>query len=367
LEGLSQIKEVASQTDPDNDHVPNLKQEHIQTKQKVMSEQTGHWLHGVAGLLCALLAAGAGAQTAATDWPNRPINIVTPFAPGGTDLAVRHYTNSISAEFPQWRFVYDYRQGAQGGIAYAHVAKSAPDGHTLAVTSTTLLLLEIMEDKQPYEEKDFSAVYLLTRSPQMFAVNAALPIKSMPEFIAYAKANPGKLNYAMIGSSGVQRLLGEYFQEILGVKFTFIPYKGTGPIGTAVMSGEVDATFQAPRNLIAPIKAGKVRGLAMSSLPWYVFPQLPNVRSMAESGAPAFEHFAWVALHAPAATPLPVRNTINRMFNAALKKPDLIKGFQTTGDTPGGGTIQEFEKYMDVQRDRWVGTARRLGIRLTSG
>lgn len=332
-----------------------------------MNEPTGCWLHGMAGVLCALMAAGAGAQTTATDWPNRPINIVTPFAPGGTDLAVRHYTNSISAEFPQWKFVYDYRQGAQGAIAYGHVAKSPADGYTLAVTSTTFLLLEIMEDKPPYEEKNFSAVYLLTRSPQMFAVNATGPIKSMPEFIAYAKANPGKLNYGMIGSTGVQRLLGEYFQEILGIKLTFIPYKGTALISAALISGEIDATFQAPRNLIAPIKTGKVRGLASSGLPGYTFPQLPEVKSMTESGAPAFEHFAWVALHAPAGTPLPIRTTINRMFNAALKRPEVIKGFQATGDTPGGGSIEEFEKYMDVQRDRWVGTAKRLGIRLTGG
>ena len=325
------------------------------------------WLHCTAGLLCLLFGAGAGAQTTATatDWPGKLITIVTPFAPGGTDLAVRHYTNSISADFPQWKFVYDFRQGAQGAIAHGYLAKSAPDGYTLAVTSTTLLLIEIMETRPPYEEKNFSPVYLLTRSPQMVAVNVALPVKSMPEFVAYAKANPGKINYAMIGSTGVQRLLGEYLQDLLGVKLTFVPYKGTGAIGPAMMSGEVDATFQAPRNLLAPIKAGKVRGLANSGLPGYTFPQLPDIKTFAESGAPAFEHFAWVALHAPAGTPLPIRTSINRMFNAALKKPEVIKGFQTTGDTPGGGSVEDFEKYMEVQRDRWVGTAKRLGIRLT--
>ena len=328
-----------------------------------MSDIKKRWLACTAVLSCLLLAGGVVAQPA--DWPGKPITIVTPFAPGGTDLAVRHYTNSIGADFPQWKFIYDYKQGAQGAIAYGYLAKSPPDGYTMAVTSTTLLLVEVMDPKPSYDEKQMSPVYLLTRSPQMMAVNVGLPVRSMTEFIAYAKANPGKINYAMIGSTGVQRLLGEYFQEILGIRMTFVPYKGTGAIGPAIMAGEVHATFQAPRNLLAPIKAGKVIGLATSGLPGYTFPQLPDIKNMAESGAPAFEHFAWVALHAPAGTPLPIRNSINRMFNASLKKPEVIKGFATTGDTPGGGTVEEFEKYMDVQRDRWVGTAKRLGIKLS--
>jgi tripartite-type tricarboxylate transporter receptor subunit TctC len=323
------------------------------------------------GQLCTALAAAcmsftafhAGAQPA--DFPNRPISIVTPFAPGGTDLAIRHYTDSIAASNPQWRFVIDYKQGAGGAIANGHVAKSAPDGYTHVVSSTTLLLIDLMEVKPPYTEKEFDPVYLLTSSPQLVVVHQSVPIGNMKEFVAYAKANPGKLNWGMVGNAGVQRMVVEYMQELYGIRMALIPYKGTGTIGPAILSGEITATFQAPRNLLAGIKAGKIRALAHSGKPGFIIPELPDVRSIGESGVPAFENFGWIALHAPAGTPLAIRARINRMFDDARKTPEVIKRFRSTGDTPGGGTIEDFEKYMDVQRDRWHSTAKRLGIKLT--
>lgn len=321
--------------------------------------------------LCSALAAVCTVFTAfqvnaqPADFPNRPISIVTPYAPGGTDLAIRHYTDSIAASNPQWRFVIDYKQGAGGAVAMAHVAKTAADGYTLFVSSTTLLLLDLMEVKLPNQEKDFEPVYLLTSSPQLVVVHQSVPVGNMKEFVAYAKANPGKLNWGMVGNAGVQRMVVEYMQDLYGIKMTLIPYKGTGAIGPAILIGEITATFQAPRNMLAGIKAGKIRAMAHSGKPGFTFPELPDVRSIGESGVPAFENFGWIALHAPAGTPLPIRARINRIFDEARKTPEVIKRFRATGDTPGGGTIEEFERFMEVQRVRWHSTAKRLGIKLT--
>lgn len=323
------------------------------------------------GRLCTVLAAAclsftafqAGAQPA--DFPNKPINIITPYAPGGTDLAIRHYTDSIMASSPQWRFVIDYKQGAGGAVAMSHVAKTPADGYTLFVSSTTLLLLDLMEEKLANQEKDFDPVYLLTSSPQLVVTHQSVPVGNMKEFVAYAKANPGKLNWGMVGNAGIQRMVVEYMQDLYGIKMALIPYKGTGTIGPAILSGEITATFQAPRNLLAGIKSGKIRALAHSGKPGFIIPELPDVRSIGESGVPAFENYGWIALHAPAGTPVAIRTRINRLFDDARKTPEVIKRFRATGDTPGGGTIEDFEKFMEVQRVRWHSTAKRLGIKLT--
>ena len=322
------------------------------------------WLRGLAaGLLMCWASAGL-AQPA--DFPSKPITIYSPYSPGGSDLAIRNYTNWITQRHPKWVFVIEFRPGAQSALAYGQVSKSPPDGYSLAQTSATLLLTEAMDPKPSYSLEQFSPVYRLYATPQVFMVHQSVPAKSMKELVAHAKANPGKLDWAMIGLTGIQRITAEFIQELLGVKFTFIPYKGTGSIGPAVISGEVAISMQSPRNTTTMIRTGKVRALAHTGPKGFRFPELPDVRNFAESGAPEFEHVAWTGLHAPAGTPLAIRTATNRLFNEPFGDPVFEKAFITGGDVPVKNTIEEFEKFMKGQQDRWVGTANRLGIKMTA-
>lgn len=328
-----------------------------------MHECITRWLQFAGAVLSMCAMTPALAQPA--DWPARPITIVSPYSPGGSDVAIRLYTNWINAKYPKWIFVIEFKPGAQGALAYGPVAKAPADGYTLAQTSSTLLLTEVMETRPPYSIGQFSPVFRIYGTPQVLMSHASVPAKSLPEFIAYAKANPGKLDWAMIGMAGIQRLTAEFVHDLLGVKLTYIPYKGTGSIGPAVISGEVHATLQSPRNTQAMIRTGKVRALAHTGRSGFSFPQVPDIRNFEESGGPAFEHVAWTGLHAPAGTPLPIRTAMNRVFNEPFNDPGFEKAFLNTGDVPERNSIEDFEKFLTSQKDRWVGTANRLGLKLT--
>lgn len=328
-----------------------------------MYECKTRWLRHVGAVL--LMCGMMSVQAQSPDFPARPITIVSPYSPGGSDVAIRLYTNWINSRHPKWIFVIDFKPGAQGALAYGAVSKAPPDGYMLAQTSSTLLVTDAMEIRPSYSLEQFSPVFRLYGTPQVMMAHSSVPANSLPEFVAYAKANPGKLNWAMIGLGGIQRLTAEFVQDLLGVKFTFVPYKGTGSIGPAVISGEVHATLQSPRNTQPMIKTGKVRALAHTGHAGFSFTQLPGLKSFAEAGAPAFEHVAWTGLHAPAGTPLPIRTSMNRLFNEPFTDPGFEPAFLKTGDVPAKNSIEEFEKYMDFQKNRWVGTAKRLGLKLT--
>ena len=315
-------------------------------------------LNSIAALLCAMpLVALAQANSA---WPAKPITIVAPNSPGGTDVGLRLHTNAISAN-TRWPIVLDFKVGADGQIAANYVLRSGADGYTLLFSSTNLILTEIMEEKPPYDGwKDFTPVYQLSRNPLVLVVKSGLPVKSLKEYIAYAKANPGKLNYGMIGLSGINRLAGELLQSQMGVKVTFVPYKGSAPIGIAMESGELDTTVQAVRNLKNAITGGKIRALATTG---GRISELPDLPSLSEQGVD-FEYYGWVGIHAPAGTPATPINMLNAEFNKAAKQPDVLAKFEALGDNVGGGSVDDFRKYLAVQRDRWVGVSQKLGIKL---
>jgi tripartite-type tricarboxylate transporter receptor subunit TctC len=298
-------------------------------------------------------------------FPDKPITIVSPYAPGGSDIAIRQYTNWISKKYPNWLFVIEFKPGAQGAIAYSTVAKSAPDGYMLTQISSTVMLTEVMVPKPAFSMDQFSAVFELYATPQIMMVHNSVAASNLKELVAYAKANPGKLNFAILGMTGIQRMTAEYVQELLGVKFTFIPYKGTAAIGPAIIAGEVDATLQSPRNTTPMTRAGKVRALAHTGQN-FRFQELPEVKNFAESGGPDFVHVAWTALAAPVNTPYVTRAAINSKFNEPFSEPGFEKAFLATGDVPVRNTIPELERFMQGEKERWLGAARRLGIQLTA-
>ncbi len=321
------------------------------------------WLSLSLAICTGCFSLSVSSQEAALNWPLKPIQIVSPFPPGGSDIPLRIQSAMVS-ERTKWNFVIDYKPGASGAIAAGFVAKSAPDGYTHFVSSTSLALTEILEHPVPFDGvKDFTPVYQLTRTQQVLVVNAALPVKSVQEYIAYAKANPGTINFGLVGMTAQQRLVAEYMNETFGIRVNFVPYKGGAEVGTALVRGELQASLQPRRNMLAGIKAGSIRPLGIASKNVRL-KEIPGVISIAEQGFPDFDYFSWTGLHAPAGTPDPVVTRINVEFNRVASLPELHSKFEVTGEAVGGGSVEEFRKYYLAQRDRWVSVAKRIGIKL---
>lgn len=309
------------------------------------------------------LCAPASAQVPA-GWPAKPISLYLPYTPGALDVSLRAYMSAITPK-TGWNFVIEYKPGASGSIAAGLVHKAPADGHSLFVSSRNIVMGEIMEAKLPYDGlKDFTPVYQLTNTTQVVVVHPSFPVRDMREYIAYAKANPGKVNWGMIGNAGVQRLSGEMLHQLAGVKVTFVPYKGASPIITDVIAGRIQVTMQSERSAGAPAKAGKLRVIA-TSLANGRSEAFPGITSVAEQGVPDFSYSAWTALHARTGTPEPIVRALNVEFNRAAKSPELIAKFKSIGETVGGGTVEEFKAFQLTEQKRWVGIAKDLGIKLS--
>jgi tripartite-type tricarboxylate transporter receptor subunit TctC len=312
--------------------------------------------------LLQLFFASAMAQSGA-DWPSKPITIVSPYTPGASDISVRTYMAAIT-EATRWNFLIDYKPGANGVIAGSFVYKAAADGHTLLISSNNIVLGDVMETKPPYDGwTDFTPVFQLTRTSQLLVVSPSLPVKSVKEYIAYARANPGKINWGSIGANGVQRLSMEWLHGLMGVKVTQVPYKGGAPITAGMLAGEVQATIQSARSLLPQIKAGKIRPLALSHAGSRM-KELPDLKSIAEEGVPGYNYYAWTGLHAPAATPPVIVGRLNAEFNKVLKNPDALAKFAAIGEGVGGGTVEEFRQELTSLRERLTKLANDLGVKL---
>jgi tripartite-type tricarboxylate transporter receptor subunit TctC len=315
--------------------------------------------------LVAMLGMGlpASAQLPA-GWPAKPVMIVLPYTPGALDVSIRFYTGAITAA-RGWNFVLDYKPGGNGTIAGTTVLKAPNDGHTLLVTARTLVLAEVMVSKPPYDGfKDFTPVYQMTNTTQLIVVHPSVPARNLREYIAYAKANPGKINWGMIGTAAVQRLSGELLHKHAGVNVTFVPYKGSAPIMADVMAGNIQATMQSERTAGAPARAGKVRAIA-TSLKNSRSKAFPDLVSAAEQGVPDFSYSAWTGLHARAGTPESIIRALNAEFNRVTRNPDVMAKFEGIGEGLGGGTVEEFAAFLQSEHKTWVGLAKDLDIMLS--
>ena len=181
--------------------------------------------------------------------------------------------------------------------------------------------------------------------------------------MAYVRVRPGQINFGLVGMTGIQRMVAVYMNEMMGIKVTFVLYKGGAAVGSALTTGELNASLQPRRNLLAGIGSGKIRPIGVAIRNGRL-KDVPGVRSIAEQGFPEFDYFSWTGLHAPAGTPDAVVTRINTEFNRLVKLPELHSKFEVTGEEVGGGTVEEFRAYYLAQRDRWVAVAQRIGIRL---
>jgi len=285
----------------------------------------------LAVLLASALGLGAGPAASAADYPSRPISLIASAAPGGTtDIAARLIAQPLGQALGQ-SVVVENRPGAAGGIAAQAVKRAPADGYTLLLQYSGFQVITptVMPNAGFDPIKDFAPVANILSAPQVVVVRPDLPIKSMKELVAYAKENPGKLNYASSGNGSLQHVATELLNQQAGTQIVHVPYKGTGPALTDLLSGNVDMTITTPPPLLGQIAAGKLRALAVTGPSR--LPSLPDVPTVAEAGFPDLIVSSWFAMYAPAGTPKEVVAKLSSTVETIMKTPEFRKKAEEQG------------------------------------
>ncbi|HET9576496.1 MAG TPA: tripartite tricarboxylate transporter substrate binding protein [Usitatibacter sp.] len=314
---------------------------------------------------CAAIAGAAAVPAMAQDaYPAKPIRLIVPFPPaGGTDTLSRAISQSITAS-THWTFVVENKPGAGGNIGLDALAKSPPDGYTIAMGQTANLAVNpALYGSMPFDPlKDFAPIALLSSQPLILVVDAKSPYKSLAELVAAAKENPGRINMASAGNGTIGHIGGELFQRRAGIKLTHVPYKGAGPAVTDMMGGNVDCFFGNSQSVGGLVTGGRLRPLAATS-PRRI-PNFPNVPTVAELGYPGFEAATWSGLLAPAGTPAAIISKLNAEANKALGSNEMKQKLAEDGSTPMGGTPQQFAEFIRSEHAKWGAAVRDAGIKL---
>jgi len=310
------------------------------------------WL--IAVIVCAVLAP-AQAQT----WPSKPVRIVVPFPPGGTtDIVAR----SIGVELQRmWQHavVIENRPGAGGNIGADLVAKAAPDGYTLLMGTVgthaiNKALFEQNGAKMPFDPaKDFVPITLAAGVPNVMVINPKLPVNTVAEFIAYAKARPGQLNMASSGNGTSIHLSGELFKTVTGVYMVHFPYRGSAPAITDLIAGNMNVMFDNLPSALPHIKSGRLKALAVTSRTRSrALPDVPTIEEAA--GLKGFDASSWFGLFAPAGTPRTIVDKIQADVAKALAQPEVRERFIAQGADPGGNTPDQFAAFIRAETDKWT-------------
>ncbi|MDR2625299.1 MAG: tripartite tricarboxylate transporter substrate binding protein [Zoogloeaceae bacterium] len=313
-------------------------------------------------LAVALAAPVAHAQDA--NWPSKPIKLIVPFPPGGAcDTIARVYGEKL-AEILKQPFIIENKPGAGTAIAAEFVARSSPDGYTLAVAPAgQLTLLPNLNKKVAYDPfRDFAPISLLASVPNIIAASPSLSVNSLQELITLAKEKPGKITYSSCGSGTLCHLTGERFKTQAGVDLLHIPYKGSAPAITALLGGEVDLAFDTQTILSPQIKAGKVKALAITSAERS--PLLPNVPTAVESGLPGFVIDGWFSLIAPAATPKEIVKKLNDALNVISQTAEVREKFAAHGLTTLHSTPEELAQRIRTDHAVWAKVIQSTGATL---
>ena len=303
------------------------------------------------------------AQSIADAYPSKPVQVVIPFPTGGvTDIEARMFMQKVS-ESTGRPFVLDFKPGAGSTMGTALVAKSAPDGYTLLVITTGYTVAPAFYRNLTYDPvKDLAAVSLLTSRPSLMVVNSLLPVKSIGEYLAFAKASPGKINFGTPGSGSAPHLGGEWLHSLTGTKATFVHYKGTAQMVLDVVAGRLDATISVPTTLLAQVKAGKLRAIATASIDRSAL--LPDLPTISEQAVPGFDYSSWLGVVAPTATPGAIISKLNAELAKAARAPDIIQKLAIDGTNSVGGPADQFRKLIVSEVDRWRKLVQETGIKL---
>ena len=315
-------------------------------------------------------AAGTGAAlclpsmvSAQAQWPTKAIRFLVPFAPGGTsEIVARSVAAELSKQLGQSVYV-ENKPGGAGTVAMQEAAHAAPDGHTIILGHVgTLAVNPYMLKNQPYDvNKDFVPVTLLAKVPNVFVIHPDVPAKNFREFVAYAKANPGKLNYGSAGNASAGHLAMEYLKLVTGMFITHIPYRGTGPQLTDLLSGRTQASSAGLPALGAHIRAGKLRPIAVGTQQRIA--ALPDVPTVAEMGYQDFETSQWYGILAPAGTPPDVIRKLQQESFKALKSSAVTERFATDSAVGGGGSAAEFGAFIAKEQKIWKEIVRKAQIK----
>jgi tripartite-type tricarboxylate transporter receptor subunit TctC len=313
------------------------------------------------GFVAIVLALSSSDRTAAQEYPTRTTTILVPFAPGGgTDLIARTVAQKLEQRLGK-SFVVENRPGAGTTIAAAAAANADPDGYTLMqATSGTMAMNPTIFKNLPYEpDKDLVPVALIAGVPFILAVNASLPVQSVADLVKLAKQK--KLTYGSGGVGAFHHLNAELFSSMTGIKMTHVPYKGSVPAMTDLVSGQIDVLFTDIGPSIQLIRAGKARALGITSAKRAE--AAPEIAPLAELGLPGFDTTAWQMLVAPGRTPKPVLAKLNAEVNAIMQTDEVIKGFVNMGLVPiGKGSLEELNAYVKSEQARWTPVIRNAGL-----
>jgi tripartite-type tricarboxylate transporter receptor subunit TctC len=314
--------------------------------------------------LAAIIAlAGASSVLAQVGtYPNKPIRWVIPFAPGGgTDMVARPIASKLTDRLGQ-QILYDNRGGGGGVIAGEIVANANPDGYTLLVAAVAVMTVTGSLQKMPFDPiKDFAPITKFANVPNMLSSRTALPISRIQEVVPYAKANPGKLRWALSGTGSAGTLSMELFRLVTGIDIIPIPYKGAGPAMIAVVSNEADLMFANPAVFMPHIKGGRLRALAAASLQRIA--ALPDMPTFHESGFPGFESLSWYGLAAPAQTPAAIVALWHKETVVVLNQPDIVARITQDGGIPVGNTPQKFAQEIRDETAKWAKVIETAGIK----
>jgi tripartite-type tricarboxylate transporter receptor subunit TctC len=313
----------------------------------------------------AALAVGIGLSFAAADtFPSRPVKIIVPTPAGGPiDAVARVLAHALQSTLGQG-VVVDNRSGAGNTIGSKEAAQSEPDGYTLLFSSASgLILAPLLHSQAGYDPNaSFEPIALIAESSNILVVNPALPVTSLKELVAYAKAHPGQLHFSSGGIGVLPHLIGEMFKARAGVDIVHVPYRGGGPSIADVVGGHVDMTFEGVSVLLPLIQAGKLRALAVTGRTR--IPQLPDVPTLIESGYPDFAVTAWTALLAPAKTPPDIVAKLNTQVNAALASPEFTAAINAISSQPLGGRPAAVTDKINSELTTWKPIVKSLNLQM---
>jgi tripartite-type tricarboxylate transporter receptor subunit TctC len=308
------------------------------------------------------LVATAGGNANAAGFPERPVRLVAASAAGGgTDIIARLLAQKLTDVWGQQAIV-DNRPGGGGVIATDIVTKASPDGYTLLLQSVGISYAPALYKKLPFDVKrDMVAVTIVGSQPFVVAVHPSLPVKSVAELVALAKSKPGELRFASGGVSGASHLGSELFRVTAGIDMVHVPYKGTGPGTTALISGEVQMVIAGVGTILPHARSGKVRALAVTG--GKRSPAAPALPTVAENGLPGYAFDVWYGLFAPAKTPRVTLNRINDSSRAALRDGETAKRFASAGIDLIAGSVDESNQYLQAEMTKWAKVIREAGIK----
>ncbi len=321
----------------------------------------------VTGSLCRILAAGAvgifACQSQAQNYPARPVRMIVPFSPGGAaDVPGRMLMQKLSEALGQ-QVLVDNRPGAGGTIGADLAAKAPADGYTFLMISNTHVISASLYQKLPYDPlNDFAPVLQFGDAPNVLVVHPSLPVKSVRELVALAKARPGSIDYASSGNGSSQHLFAALFTSLAGVKLTHIPYKGSAQATTDLVSGQVTVSFPGIAGMLPHINNGRLRALAVTSV--RRSPQLPDVPSIAEAGVKDYEASLWLGILAPAALPKEINARINSEVSKVLKQPGLQASFRTVGTEIIYRAPENFGKFVKSELGKWASVVKSTGMQV---